>query len=144
MTRQVPLPPFHIVVELGDDRAGFAEVSGLTREDQAAEHRGGSSSGRPSGKTPGLRKRGNVTLKRGIMNRDGGFFAWLNAVESGLIGPRDLKIKLLDERCELVTVWKIHNALPLKINGPALNALGVEFAIESVELVHEGIEIQQE
>ena len=32
------------------------------------------------------------------------------------------------------------NALPVKIEGPALKATGNEVAIESIELAHEGLE----
>jgi phage tail-like protein len=38
-------------------------------------------------------------------------------------------------------MWRVRNARPVKIEGPALNATGNDVAIESVEIMHDGIEI---
>ena len=51
---------------------------------------------------------------------------------------------LLNETHEPVMVWKIHNAFPVKVEGPQLKASGNEVAIESIELAHEGLEVQNE
>ena len=41
-------------------------------------------------------------------------------------------------------VWKATNAFPVKIEGPGLKATGNEVAIESIEIAHEGLTIQNE
>ena len=41
-------------------------------------------------------------------------------------------------------VWKAQNAFPVKVEGPALKASGNEVAIESIELAHEGLELQND
>jgi phage tail-like protein len=41
-------------------------------------------------------------------------------------------------------VWKIQNAFPVKVEGPGLKATGNEVAIESIEMAHEGLELQNE
>jgi hypothetical protein len=38
-----------------------------------------------------------------------------------------------------VAVWYFRNALPEKLQGPALNAKSNEIAIETLEVVHEGL-----
>ena len=38
--------------------------------------------------------------------------------------------------------WTLHEAWPVKLEGPGLNATGNEIAIESMELACERIEIQ--
>ena len=48
---------------------------------------------------------------------------------------------LLDEQRQQVARWNLHRAWPSKWTGPALRALGNEVAIETLELVHEGIEL---
>ena len=63
----------------------------------------------------------------------------LNTVER-----RDIVISLLNEKHEPVMVWKAQNAFPVKVEGPALKASGNEVAIESIELAHEGLELQND
>jgi phage tail-like protein len=48
----------------------------------------------------------------------------------------------MDELREDVLRWHFENAWISKIEGPALKASGNEVAIESVELVHEGLSIE--
>jgi phage tail-like protein len=144
MPEQYPLPAFHFTVDWGGERVGFSEVSGLTQENQAIEYRDGSFPEFSSIKMPGLQKYSNVTLKRGIVKSDNEFFQWLSTIKMNTIERRDLVINLLNEEHEPVMVWKIHNAFPVKIEGPGLKATGNEVAIESIELAHEGLEIQNE
>jgi phage tail-like protein len=93
---------------------------------------------------PGLRKFTNVTLKRGILKSDNEFFGWLSTIKLNKVERRDLVISLLNEAHEPVMVWKIHNAFPVKVEGPALKASGNEVAIESIEIAHEGLELQND
>jgi len=139
-----PLPVFHFRVEWGGVRIGFTEVSGLTQENQAIEYRDGSFPEYSSIKMPGLRKFSNVTLKRGIVKADNDFFRWLSTIQLNKVERRDVTISLLDEQHAPVMVWKIQNAFPVKVEGPGLKASGNEVAIESIELAHEGLELQNE
>ncbi len=144
MPAQYPLPVFHFNVEWGGTRLGFTEVSGLTQENQAIEYRDGSFPEYSSVKMPGLRKFTNITLKRGIVPADNEFFQWLNTIKLNKVERRDLVISLLNENHEPVMVWKVQNAFPVKVEGPGLKASGNEVAIESIELAHEGLELQNE
>jgi phage tail-like protein len=139
-----PLPVFHFRVEWGGKNIGFSEASGLTQEVQLIEYRDGSSPDYSTIKMPGLRKFSNITLKRGISKGDNEFFGWLNTVKLNTIERRDLTISLLNENHEPVMVWKAHNAFPVKVEGPGLKASGNEIAIESIELAHEGLVLQNE
>lgn len=144
MPAQYPLPVFHFTVEWGGKRVGFSEVSGLTQENQAIEYRDGSFPEYSSIKMPGLRKFTNITLKRGIVKADNDFFKWLSTVKLNTVERRDLVISLLNEQHEPVMVWKVQNAFPVKVEGPGLKATGNEVAIESIEVAHEGLELQNE
>lgn len=144
MPAQYPLPAFHFTVEWGGKRVGFSEVSGLTQEIQAIEYRDGSFPEYSSIKMPGLRKFSNITLKRGIVKADNDFFKWLSTVKLNTVDRRDLVISLLNEEHQPVMVWKTHNAFPVKVEGPSLKASGNEVAIESIEIAHEGLELQNE
>jgi phage tail-like protein len=142
MPAQYPLPAFHFRVEWGGTRIGFSEVTGLNQENQAIEYRDGSFMEYSSIKMPGLRKFSNITLKRGVIKADNDFFKWLSTIKLNTVERRDLTISLLDESHNPVMVWKALNAFPVKVEGPALKASGNEVAIESIELAHEGLEVQ--
>ena len=139
-----PIPVFHFRVECGDMKIGFSEVSGLTQELQLIEYREGTSPDYSTIKMPGLHKYNNITLKRGIAKGDNDFFKWLNTVKLNTIERRDLTISILNESHEPVMVWKAHNAFPVKVEGPGLKSSGNEVAIESIEIAHEGLVLQNE
>jgi phage tail-like protein len=139
-----PLPVFHFKVEWGGQNVGFSEASGLTQEVQLIEYRDGNSPDYSTIKMPGLHKYNNITLKRGIAKGDNDFFKWLNTVKLNTIERRNLTISLLNEEHEAVMVWKAVNAFPVKVEGPGLKASGNEVAIESIEIAHEGLTLQNE
>jgi phage tail-like protein len=139
---QYPLPVFHFQVEWGGTNIGFSEVSGLNIETQLIEYRDGASPEYSAVKMPGIPKYGNITLKRGIVPDDNEFFAWLNTTSLNKVERRDLTISLLNEAHEPVMSWKAKNAFPVKIEGAGLKATGNEVAIESIEVAHEGMMIE--
>lgn len=144
MATAYPLPVFHFSVQWGGDRVGFAEVGGLNVENQFIEYRAGDFPEYSSIKMPGLRKFSNITLKRGIVTADNQFFAWLSTIKLNKADRRDLVISLLNEEHQPVMVWKVMRAFPVKVEGPQLKATSNEVAIESIELAHEGLEVQNE
>jgi len=137
-----PLPVFHFQVQWGGKNLGFAEVSGLNIEQQMIEYRDGLSPVYSSIKMTGIPKYGNITLKRGILPADNEFYKWLNTTKLNKPERRDLTISLLNENHEPVVTWKATNAFPVKVDGPGLKATGNEVAIESIELAHEGLTIE--
>lgn len=137
-----PLPKFHFQVEWGGTRIGFTEVTGLTVENEVIEYREGSSPEYNKVKMPGLHKFSNITLKRGTFASDNEYFAWLNTVKLNTIERRDLIINLLNENHEPVVVYKVKQAWPVKIQAPDLKSDANEAAIETLELAHEGLVIQ--
>lgn len=137
-----PLPKFHFQVEWGGTRIGFTEVTGLTIENEVIEYREGSSPEYNKVKMPGMHKYGNITLKRGTFANDNEYFTWLNTVKLNTIERRDLIINLLNENHEPVVVYKVKQAWPVKIQAPDMKSDANEAAIESLELAHEGLVIQ--
>ncbi len=137
-----PLPVFHFSVDWGGTNIAFSEVSGLNVEVQPIEYRDGLSPEFSVTKMPGLRKYGNITLKRGVFAGDNEYYDWLNKTQMNKPERRDIIIKLLNEQHAPVMVWKVHRAWPTKITAPDLKASGNEAAIESLELAHEGIQIE--
>jgi phage tail-like protein len=139
-----PLPKFHFQVQWGGAQIGFTEVTGLDISTDAIEYREGSSPEFHKIKMPGLQKFSNITLKRGIFKGDNDFYKWWNTIALNTIERRDLIINLLNETHQPVVTWKIKNAWPVKIQSTDLKADGNEVAIESLEIAHEGLTIQNE
>jgi phage tail-like protein len=139
---QYPLPKFHFTVQWGGTQIGFSEISGLQVEMDVIEYREGSSPEFSKIKMPGMHKNGNITLKRGTFANDNEFYAWFNTVKMNTIERRDIIISLLNENHEPVVTWKVKNVWPVKVQSTDLKADGNEVAIESMELAHEGLTIQ--
>ncbi|WP_415712882.1 phage tail protein [Maridesulfovibrio sp.] len=137
-----PLPAFHFSVSLDGEELGFSEVSGLTMETQVIEYRDGLSKSYGAMKMSGLPKNSNITLKRGIVPSNNKFFDWINKTKLNKPERKDLSIMLLNEEHSPVMTWKITKAWPVKVEGPSLKASGNEVAIESIELAHEGMTIE--
>ena len=141
---EYPLPKFHFLVNWGGTKIGFTEVSGLDISTDAIEYREGSSPEYSKIKMPGLIKFSNITLKRGTFKSDNEFFNWFNTVKLNTIERRDVTISLLNENHEPVVAWKIKRAFPVKVTSTDLKADGNEVAIETMELAHEGLTIQND
>lgn len=132
---------FHFQVDWGGSKLGFSEVTGLNIEVQPIEYRDGLSPEYSPVKMPGLKKYGNITLKRGVFKGDNDYHDWLATIKLNQTERRDITISLLDEEHAPVMVWKVVNAWPTKITSPDLKATGNEVAIEQLEIAHEGITI---
>ncbi len=137
-----PLTSFHFTVSWGGDNIGFSEVSGLSVENQPIEYRDGLMSAKTLPlKRPGLRKAGNISLKRGIVTANNDLYSWFNNFGEPNVTRRTLVITLLNDEGNPVFVWTISEAWPVKCEGPGLKASGNEIAIETLELAHEGITV---
>lgn len=139
-----PLPKFHFQVEWGGSVIGFTEVSGLSVETDVIEFRDGASKEYHKVKMPGMQKFGNITLKRGTFMGNNDFYNWWNTVALNTIERRDVTISLLNEEHEPVVVWKVKNAWPTKVQSTDLKSDDNGVAIETAELAHEGLRIQNE
>jgi phage tail-like protein len=91
---------------------------------------------------PGMQKYSNITLKRGSFANDNEFYQWWNTVSLNKIERRDITISLLNEEHAPVIVWKVKNAFPIKVQSTDLKGDGNETAIETLEIAHEGLTIQ--
>lgn len=136
-----PLPKFHFQVEWDSEKVSFQEVSGLEIEAQPIEYRHGDSPQFSTIKMPGIKKSGNVTMKKGIFKSDNKFWDWFNQIKQNTIKRKTITIKLLDEANAPTMIWTLANAWPTKITGTDLKSDGNEVAVESIEIAHEGITI---
>lgn len=139
-----PLQTFQFVVNWGGTQIGFTEVSGLDMEVDVVEYRQGASPDSSSIKMPGRRKYSNITMKRGTFQGDNEFYSWWNSNRFNTAQRRDITIELLNEEMESVVVWKVRNAFVMKVQTTTLKADGSEVAIETMEVAHEGLTVQND
>ncbi len=140
--RDNPYANYNFVVDLGQgDEAGFSEAELPEGAIEAIEYREGNDKVSSSRKLPGRVSYPNVVLKRGLA---GGLelFDWWKSVRDGSPDRRNVTITLLDEQQTPVQRWRLRNAWPAKIQSISLNALGNDVVIETLELAHEGFEIE--
>ena len=138
-----PLPKFYFSVNLGDPgQIPFQEVSGLDTEAESITYRAGDNKAFNVIKMPGLIKSGNVTLKKGIFVNDNRFWSWFENIKMNTIKRQAVVISLLDETGKPTMVWKLANAWPTKITGTDMKSDGNEVAVETLELAHEKLTIE--
>ncbi len=140
--RKDPFRSFNFRVEIdGLTRAGFRECSGLDASQDPIEYREGTE-GLTARKLPGLNKYSNITLKWG-MTDDAELWDWRKKAITGKVERKNGSIVLLDEAGEEKLRWNFREAWPTKWTGPSFNATGNEVAIETLEITHEGLELQE-
>lgn len=137
-----PLPKFYFSVTLGDDDAvSFQEVEGLESETEVIEYRHGNNPIFAPIKMPGLKKVGNVTMRKGIFVSDSKFWDWYGQIEMNTIERRTVVVNLLDQDGSPKMVWTLNNAFPTKVTGTDLKSEGNEVAVESVEIAYETLSV---
>ncbi len=139
-TKAWPLPEFYFSVKLGDvGQISFKEASGLDVEYDVIEYRAGDSPLFTKQKMPGLRKSGDITLKKGIFQGDQALWDWINGVKMNIIKRETVVISLLDENGDAVHTWTLTNAWPKKISVEGFKSEGNNVAMETLVLAHEGV-----
>lgn len=136
-----PLPKFYFEVKWDTNKMSFQEVSGLDIQSEEIKYRHGDNPVFSPIKMPGLKKYGNVTMKKGVFKGDNKFWDWLNQIKMNTIKRVPVTISLLDEAGKPTMVWTLANAWPTKISSTDLKSEDNNVAIESIEIVHEGLTI---
>lgn len=138
-----PLPKFHFSVTWGDKgEMAFQEVSGLDIQSEEIKYRAGNNPVFAVQKMPGLMKYSNITMKKGVFKGDNKLWDWLDTINQKKVERLPITIALKDETGKETMVWKLINAWPTKITSTDLKAEGNEVAIETIEIVHEGLTIE--
>lgn len=133
-----PFHSYNFIVEIdGINRAGFRECSGLDSSQDPIEYREGTDP-LTSRKLSGLNKYSNISLKWGITD-DAELLEWRETIQNGNQDRKNGSIVLLDDTGEEKVRWNFREGWPTKWTGPSFNATGNEVAIETLEIVHEGL-----
>jgi phage tail-like protein len=139
--RNDPYGQFNFLIEIdGVVKGGFSECSGLTSDTNVIDYREGNEKPLTARRLPGLMKYNNIVLKRGY-TADKSLWTWRKNVVDGNVQRTNVAITLLDDARNTVHTWNVREAWPAKLEGPGLNAKTSEVAIETLEIVHEGLEL---
>ena len=136
-----PIAKFYFQVKWDSQVMSFQEVSGLESEAGIIEYRAGDSKTFSTVRMPGIQKAGHVTLKKGVCLSDSKLWDWFDQIKMNTITRLPVTISLMDESGSATMVWKLQNAFPTKITGTDLQADGIQVAIETIEIAHEGLTI---
>ena len=137
-TRTDPYRAYNFLVEIdGITRAGFRECSGLDSSQDPIDYREGTDP-LTARKLPGQNKYSHISLKWGITD-DAELWDWRQKTMDGKVERKNGSIVLLDDTGAEKLRWNFINAWPTKWTGPSFNATGNEVAIETLEIVHEGV-----
>lgn len=140
--RSDPYAGFRFLVEIDAlIVAGFSEVSGLELEMQPEEYQEGGVN-RFTHQLPGRYTHPNLVLKRGLTHSTE-LWDWVQHtvqdVENGTVERRNVRVIVLDTVGEEARGWEFLRAYPVKWTGPDLSADQAAVALETLELVHEGL-----
>lgn len=139
--RRDPYRNSRFLVEIdGIVQAGFSAATIPDSAQDPIEYREGSESP-TTRKLPGLVKYGNLALKWGITADSAELFAWRKLAEQGKMSDarRNIAVILHDEEGNPAARWEFSDAWPSKYDAPDLDGKGSDVAIESLEIVHEGM-----
>ena len=137
--RKDPWRAFNFKLEIdGITRAGFRECSGLDAKTAPVDYREGNEKGNIVRKLTGLNQHGPLTLKWGVTD-DHTLWDWRKTAIDGKTQRKNGSIVLMDETGEEKVRWNFVNAWASSWSGPTFNATSNDVAIETLEIVHEGL-----
>lgn len=116
---------------------GFTEVSGLRLETEVEEYREG-------GVNHFVHRFAKITkypaliLKRGVTSSIE-LWNWYSDVTGGKIKRKNGSVVMLDQAGEEMWRWNFFDSYPVKWVGPELKSTRAEVAIETLEIVHNGL-----
>lgn len=138
-SEKTPYIAFRFLVEIqGLIVGGFSEVSGLQVETEVETVEEGGVNDYVH-KLPKKTTYPNLVLKRGLADSTA-LWGWHQNVVNGIIKRTSGAVILLDLEGNEKWRWHFKNAYPVKWVGPELKADSSTVAVETLELVHEGLQ----
>ena len=142
-----PLPVYSYKVEIDGKTVAFSEVSGLSVSHETTTYLESPTTGIGVRflYMPAQMKPVNITMKKGVVIGVSvpTLFAWINSIQLNRVEKKDIFVRLCDETGAAVISWKVINAFPTKLDAPTFTASSNDVAIESMELMADGIVVEQ-
>lgn len=133
-----PLPKYDFAVFIEGEQLGrFTEVSGMDAAEPIEYREGASARDAAPIKMPRMVKHGTVTFKYGKA-KSSDLIEWWQTAATGDIKRKNVVVSLFDETEKVLASWMLMQAWPVKCGAVDLN-VDSNYAIESIELAHEGV-----
>jgi phage tail-like protein len=84
----------------------------------------------------------NIVLKHGVIFKYDDMWKWHNDWVTGKSKRKDGIIVLQDEARRPAKLWRFKRGIPSKWTGPQLNGAQSNVAMESLEIAHEGLDLE--
>ena len=139
-----PVPNFRFSVEIEGVSVGwFTECGGLNVERATYPYEEGGLNAYVH-ELPGRVKHTHITLKRGLADEE--LWKWFagksdEGLHEGKVTYRNASIVLYNVDRSVAKRWNIDRSYPVKWSGPDFKSDGNQVAVETLELVHHGINL---
>ncbi len=141
--RTDPYKNYNFLVEISNIKsAGFSVCIIPDSSVESIDYREGSDVVTGVRKLPGRVKYSSLVLKRGLTNSQD-LWLWYMNVVTGVPDKRQVSVTLLDDSKTSVMRWTFYNAWPTKYEISSLQGRGNDVVIESLEIAHERMELNQ-
>ena len=144
-----PLPVYNYKVEINGEVIAFSEVSGLSKSFETSTYKESKTTEPGGGPVfmymPGQAQPINITLKKGYVRTKNlpVFYDWINGTRINQIEKKDITVRLTDEEGNAVVTWRVINAFPTKLDAPTFDANSNDVAIESLELMADDLQMEE-
>lgn len=91
---------------------------------------------------PGRLVHDRLVLQRAAVTNSG-LHAWWRQTVSGAVQRRSMSVILLDATAQEAQRWNVFETRPVSYDVTDLSALGNDVVLETIEIVHEGLELAQ-
>lgn len=122
---------------------GFSKVSGISEEIEVVDQRDGSDPFQVR-KIKGMHQGGSVTLERGVVGSRNNLLQWFMDVKKGMPYTANVWVRLMDpdagNRENSIFSVRMKYGWPSKWELGDLDAKSSDLAVETITIVHEGIE----
>lgn len=130
---------FYFVLQFGNEKIAFQEISGISEELNFEEVVCGGEN-RFKYKLPTIATSQNLMLKRALVPVSSKLVEWCkNSIGGGLsnkIVPADISVNLLDASSYVCMKWTFHKAYPVKYAFSDLKSQESALVIESIDLAY--------
>lgn len=141
IVKSYPISVFRYKATIGDDEIFFSEISGLNLSYETTEYKEAGSTGVTTIQVSGQRKAPEITMKRGLFKNGLELYEWFNATHTDDYTKKEVVISLLDNNNNAIMTWTVANCLPMKFDGPGLNATSNDVSFQTITLKGDSIVI---
>ncbi len=138
--RTEPVVGYSFAIQIKDEIKGwFTECSGLSVEREVKAHQEGGVNDYVH-QLPGRLKYTNVTLKHGLAGNE--LWKWFHeGMYDGKVVRYNVSIILYNSDRTQKKTWDLREAYPVKWTGPTFNSANNDVAVETLDLVHHGLQM---